>query len=117
MTLSIGQIQSGKLRPLAVTSRERWKALPEVPTVHDTLPGYEVISFIGLGTVGGTPAPLVQRVNDEVRKILAQPATQKRLLELGGEPRATSPEEMKAFIERDIERWRGVIAARNIERL
>jgi tripartite-type tricarboxylate transporter receptor subunit TctC len=117
MTLSIGQIQSAKLRPLAVTSRERWKALPEVPTVHESLPGYEVISFIGLGTVGGTPAPIVQRLNDEVRKILAQPATQKRLIDLGGEPRATSPEEMKAFIERDIERWRGVIAARNIERL
>ena len=116
MTLSIGQIQSGKLRPLAVTSRERWKALPEVPTVHESLAGYEVISFIGLGTVGGTPATIVQRLNDEVRKILAQPATQKRLVELGGEPRATSPEEMKAFIERDIERWRGVIAARNIER-
>src|SRR5213075_2226577 len=49
MTLSIGQIHSGKLRPLAVTSRERWKALADVPTVAETVPGYEVNSFIGLG--------------------------------------------------------------------
>ncbi|HUQ74359.1 MAG TPA: tripartite tricarboxylate transporter substrate binding protein [Burkholderiales bacterium] len=116
MTLSIGQVQSGKLRALAVTSRERWKALPDVPTVHDTLPGYEVISFIGLGATGGTPAPIIQRLNGEVSKVLARPETAKRFIELGGEPRATSPEEMKAFIERDIERWRGVIAARKIER-
>src|SRR5207249_4482742 len=116
MTLSIGQVLSGKLRALAVTSRERWKALPDVPAVHDTLPGYEVISFIGLGATGGTPAPIIQRLNDEVRKLLGAPATARRFVELGGEPRATSPEEMKAFIERDIERWRSVIAARKIER-
>src|SRR3954465_2485368 len=66
MTLSIGQIRSGKRGALAVTPRERWKALPDVPTVNETLPGYEVISFIGLGTVGGTPAPIVERLNGEV---------------------------------------------------
>ena len=116
MTLSIGQIRAGKLRPIAVTSQERWKALPDVQTVHELLPGYEVISFIGLGTVGGTPAPVVQRLNAEVRTFLSKPETAKRFTDLGGEPRATSPEEMKAFIERDIARWKGVIHARNIER-
>jgi tripartite-type tricarboxylate transporter receptor subunit TctC len=116
MTLSIGQVRSGKLRALAVTSRERWKALPDVPAVSETLPGYEVTSFIGLAASGGTPTPIVQRLNAEVRKFLSSPDGEKRLLELGGEPRATSPEEMKTFIERDITRWRGVMAARNIER-
>jgi tripartite-type tricarboxylate transporter receptor subunit TctC len=115
MTLSIGQIRSGKLRPLAVTSLERWKALPDVPAVNETLPGYEVISFIGLGATGGTPAPIIERVNAEVRKFLAQPETAKRFVDLGGEPRATSPEEMRSFIERDIKRWKGVIQARHIE--
>lgn len=115
MTLSIGQIRSGKLRPLAVTSLERWKALPEVPAVNETLPGYEVISFIGLGATGGTPAPIIERVNAEVRKFLARPETAQRFIDLGGEPHATSPEEMRAFIERDIARWKGVIQARHIQ--
>jgi tripartite-type tricarboxylate transporter receptor subunit TctC len=115
MTLSIGQVRAGKLRPLAVTSLDRWRALPDVPAVNETLPGYEVISFIGLGATGGTPAPIIERVNAEVRKFLAQPETAKRFVDLGGEPRATSPEEMRAFIERDITRWKSVIQARHIQ--
>jgi len=116
MTISIGQIRSGKLRPVAVTSRERWPALPNVPTVAETVPGFEVISFIGLGTTGGTPAPILQQLNAAVRKTLADPETNKRLVEFGGAPGASSPEEMRAFVEREIAKWRGVIAARHIEK-
>ncbi len=116
MTLSIGQIQSGKLRALAVTSRSRWKALPDVPTVAETVPGYEVNSFIGLGATGGTPREIVERLNAEVRKALASPDTRQRFVELGGEPGASSPQEMKSFIEREIAKWREVIALRKIER-
>ncbi len=115
MTLSIGQIQAGKLRALAVTSRSRWKALPDVPAVHETLPGYEVISFIGLGATGGTPAPIIERVNGEVRKMLDSADGNKRFVDLGGEPRASSPDEMRGFIKREIAKWREVIAARKIE--
>lgn len=117
MTLSIGQIRSGKLRPLAVTSRSRWKALPDVPSVAETVPGYEVNSFIGLGASGGTPGALVARLNGEVRKALANPKVHQRLVELGGEPGASSPGEMHEFIAREIAKWKGVIAARGIERL
>lgn len=116
MTLSIGQIQAGKLRPLAVTSRERWKALPDTPAASETLPGFEVISFIGLGVTGGTPAPIVERLNRDVRKALDNPDTFKRFVELGGEPRASSPEQMRSFITGEIEKWRKVIAVRNIEK-
>src|ERR671935_262176 len=115
MTLSIGQIQSGKLRALAVTSRERWKALPEVPTVAETVPGYEVNSFIGLGTTGRTPEPIIERLNAEVRKALANAETRKRFVELGGEPGASTAAEMRDYIEREIAKWKGVIAARKIE--
>src|SRR5947207_10853452 len=116
MTLSIGQIQSGKLRALAVTSRERWKALPNVPTVAETVPGYEVNSIVGLGASGGTPRSLVDRLNAEVRKALANPETRQRFIDLGGEPAASSPEEMKDFIAREIAKWRQVIATRHIEK-
>src|SRR5216117_1277613 len=116
MTLSIGQIQSGKLRALAVTSRERWKALPNVPTVAETVPGYEVNSFIGLGASGGTPREIVERLNAEVRKALASPDMRQRSIDLGGEPGASSPDEMKGFVEREIAKWREVIALRKIER-
>ena len=116
MTLSIGQIQAGKLRALAVTSRERWQALPDVPTVAETVPGYEVNSFIGLGATGRTPPPIIERLNAEVRKALAQPQAHKRFVELGGAPGASTPPEMRDFIEREIGKWRGVIAARKIER-
>jgi tripartite-type tricarboxylate transporter receptor subunit TctC len=115
MTLSLPQIQAGKLRALAVTSRERWQALPEVPTVAETVPGYEVNSFIGLGATGRTPEPVVERVNAEVRKALANPETHKRFVELGGEPGASTPAEMRTYIEREITKWKGVIAARKIE--
>jgi tripartite-type tricarboxylate transporter receptor subunit TctC len=116
MTLSIGQIQAGKLRPLAVTSRERWKALPDTPTAQETLPGYEVNSFIGLGVTGGTPAPVVERLNAAVRKALAGSEIHRRFVELGGAPGATSPEEMRAFVASEIEKWKKVVAARNIEK-
>jgi len=116
MTLSIGQIQAGKLRALAVTSRERWKALPDTPTANETLPGYEVNSFIGLGLTGGTPAALVERLNRDVRKALDDPDTHRRFIELGGEPRASSPEEMRSFVASEIEKWKKVVAARNIEK-
>jgi tripartite-type tricarboxylate transporter receptor subunit TctC len=116
MTLSIGQIQAGKLRALAVTSRERWKALPDTPSAQETLPGYEVNSFIGLGVTGGTPGPVVERLNAAVRKALEHPDSHKRFVELGGEPRASSPEEMRGFIASEIEKWKKVVAARNIEK-
>jgi tripartite-type tricarboxylate transporter receptor subunit TctC len=116
MTLSIGQIQAGKLRALAVTSRQQWKALPDTPTVQETLPGYEVNSFIGLGVTGGTPAAIVERLNAAVRKALETPDTRKRFVELGGEPAASSPEEMRSFIASEIEKWKKLVATRNLEK-
>jgi tripartite-type tricarboxylate transporter receptor subunit TctC len=115
ITLSIGQLHAGKLRALAVTSAGRWPALPEVPTVAETVPGYEVNSFIGLGVTGRTPQPVVARLNAEVRKALAQPQTHARFIELGGAPGASTPGEMHDFIEREIAKWRLVISLRKIE--
>jgi tripartite-type tricarboxylate transporter receptor subunit TctC len=115
ITLSIGQLHAGKLRALAVTSASRWPALPEVPTVAETVPGYEVNSFIGLGATGRTPQAIVARLNAEVRKALARPQTHQRFIELGGAPGASTPDEMRAFIEREVAKWRQVVSLRKIE--
>ena len=115
-TLSLPFIKSGKLRALAVTSPARWKALPEIPVVAETLPGYEVSSFIGVGVTAGTPEPIIAQLNREIRKIVEQPDTARRLAELGGEPQSSSAEEMQRYVEQVSRKWRGVIDARKIER-
>src|SRR5919204_1819180 len=112
MTLSIGQIHTGKLRALAVTSPSPRAAPADVPTVAETVPGYEVNSFIGLGATGRTPQPIIERLNAEVRKALERPQTHQRFVELGGAPGASTPDEMRAFIAREIDKWRHVVSLR-----
>ncbi len=115
MTLTVTQVQAGKLRPLAVTSAARVAALPGVPALAEILPGYEVSSFLGLATTAATPPAIVDRLNREVRLALDQPDIRKRLQDLGGEARASSPEEMRQYIEREISKWKRVVDARKIE--
>jgi tripartite-type tricarboxylate transporter receptor subunit TctC len=115
MTFSVPLIQGGRLRPLAVTAPAPVPALPNVPTVAQYLPGYEVASFLGIAATGGTPPAVIERLNKEVRRIMALPDIHQRFLDLGGEPKPSSPEEMKQFVEREIVKWKGVIQARKIE--
>jgi tripartite-type tricarboxylate transporter receptor subunit TctC len=115
-TLALPFIKSGKLRALAVTSTKSWKALPEVPTVAETLPGYEVSSFIGVGTPAGTPEAVIAQLNRELRRIVDSPDTARRLTELGGMPHSSSPEEMQRYVEQEFRKWRKLIEVRKIER-
>ena len=115
LTNSYPQIQAGKFRPLAVSSVERSGALPEVPTVADSVPGYEATSFIGLAGPAGMPAAVVDRLNSEARGILALSDVGRRFAEWGGTPSASSPEEMKRHVGAEIEKWKRVVAARKLE--
>lgn len=115
LTNSYPQIQAGKFRPLAVSSVERSSALPEVPTVADSVPGYEATSFIGLAGPAGMPAAVVDRLNSEARRILALSDVGRRFAEWGGTPSASSPEEMKRHVGAEIEKWKRVVAARKLE--
>ena len=115
-TLSLPFIKGGKLRALAATGRERYKPMPELANVSEVLPGYEVYSFIALGVTGGTPDPVVQYLNAELRKILAQADVVRRLVELGGEPQVNSPDEMNRYVASELRKWRQVIDSRKIER-
>jgi len=115
LTNSYPQIKAGKFRPLAVSSLARSPSLPAVPTVADSVPGYEAISFTGLGGPAGMPAAVVERLNREVRRALASPEVGQRFAEWGGTPSASSPEEMQRLVSAEIDKWKKVVAARKLE--
>jgi tripartite-type tricarboxylate transporter receptor subunit TctC len=103
------------MKAIAVTSARRDASAPEVPTVSETLPGFNVLSINGVIATGGTPRELVQRISADFRKLLREPDTAKRLEELGIEPVGNTPEEFGAFIKSEIERWTRVAKAANVK--
>jgi tripartite-type tricarboxylate transporter receptor subunit TctC len=108
-------VKSGKMKAIAVTSARRDPSAPDVPTVAENLPGFNVLSINGVVAAGGTPRGLVRRINADFRKLLREPDTAKRLEELGIEPVGNSPEEFGAFIKGEIERWTRVARAANVK--
>ena len=108
-------IEAKRVRAVAVASRERQPQLPGVPTIAETLPGYEVTSFAGLGVPRGTPPAVVARLNKEVRAVLAEPDIRKRLTDMGGQVTPTSSEEMRRHVEGEIAKWKKIVAERKIE--
>lgn len=80
------------------------------------LPGFEMTSFLGIGGPPGMPRPLVDRINAEVRKALNDPDTKKRFADLGGEARGGTPEEMRAYVEAEIAKWKRLVDSRRIEK-
>jgi tripartite-type tricarboxylate transporter receptor subunit TctC len=112
---SYPQIQAGKFKPLAVTSLERSASLPNVPTVAQSVPGYEASSFLGIAGPAGLPGAIVERVNREVRQALALPDMGQRFAEWGGTPSPSTPEEMRQRVEGEIAKWKQVVEARKIE--
>lgn len=118
-TLVAPYIGSGKLRPLAVTSARRWKELPNVPTVQEAagIKGFEVTSWSGLAAPHGTPPAVIKRLNAEVRRTIAVPEVKKRLESFGGEVGATTPEQMKAQIAREVARWTALVRETNMPRI
>jgi len=101
------RIKSGEFRALAVTGATRWRDFPDVPTVAETVaPGFEVISWTGLAGPANLPKPIVDRLNAEMRKAVAAPEVKSKLEAMGGDPRATSPDEMKALVARQYETWK-----------
>jgi tripartite-type tricarboxylate transporter receptor subunit TctC len=115
LTNSYPQIQAGKFRPLAVSSLERSPSLPLVPTVASSVPGYEASSFLGLSGPAGMPSAVVERLNREVRRVVALQDIGLRFAEWGGTPGASSPEEMRRHVAAEVDKWKKVVAARKLE--
>jgi tripartite-type tricarboxylate transporter receptor subunit TctC len=109
-------IQSGKVRPLAVTSAKRVATLPDVPTMAEAgVPGYEVVSWQAMFAPAGTPPAIVQRLQTEVAAILKQPDVQERLAKLGVDPSGMAPQQLAEFQAAEIAKWAKVVKAANVK--
>jgi tripartite-type tricarboxylate transporter receptor subunit TctC len=115
MPASIEFIRAGKLRALAVTTATRSPALPDVPTVGEFVPGYEVSTWYGLCARMGTSAEVIDKINKEINAGLADPTLKARLAELGGVTIAGSPGDFGRLIADETEKWAKVIRAANIK--
>lgn len=107
--------QTGKLRPLGVTTAKRWYSLPNVPTLNETLPGYEVELWFGMMAPKGTPAPVIDRLNVTVSKFLHEPDMKKNLEAQGMVPAGGTPQRFGERIRKDYERWVKVVKDQGIK--
>jgi len=112
---SLEHIKSGKLRALAVTTSTRSPALPDIPTVGETVPGYESLGWVGIGVPRHTPVQIVEKLNAETNAGLADAAVKARLADLGGAPLPGSPAEFGRLIAAQTEHWGNVIRTAQIK--
>ena len=107
---ALGNIQSGNLRPIAVTSATRTSLLPDVPTVAESgLPGFEAMLHFGLLAPAATPRSVIDRLNGELNALLALEEAKKRIAADGGDPFASTPGEYEAYIARETQKWSALI--------
>ena len=111
MTLAWPQAQSGKLVAIAVTSTQRSATAPDVPTVAETLPGFDATSWHGVFVPAGTPRPIVDTLAAEVKRIFTAPDVQKNLVEVGAVASPMTPEEFTTFISAERAKWQEVVKA------
>jgi tripartite-type tricarboxylate transporter receptor subunit TctC len=112
---SLPHIKSGGVRALAVLSAKRTPALPDVPTMGETIAGFEVTPWTALGVPSGTPAEIVERLNREINAGLADPGVRARMAEVGGVPLVYSPAELRALIASDAAKWARVVEQAGIK--
>jgi tripartite-type tricarboxylate transporter receptor subunit TctC len=108
-SLTIEQIRAGKLRSLAVTTAARWEGLPEIPTLGETLPGFEASAWSGVGAPKNTPAEIIDTLNKEINAALADPNMKARLADLGGTVLPGSPADFGKLIADETEKWGKVV--------
>ncbi|KOF53168.1 LacI family transcriptional regulator [Achromobacter sp. DMS1] len=113
---SLGFVREGKLRALAITSSQRSPQLPDVPTVAETVaPGFEMGAWQGVVVPAGTPAPVISKLNAEIRRALASPEMLKQLKAQGAQPLGSTPQEYGDYIKSEIKRWGEVVKAANVQ--
>ena len=108
---SLGHIQGGRLRALAVTTSSPSKALPGVPTVAETVPGYEASAWFGMAVPKGTPRPIIDKLNRLIKEALADPGVQAKFADLGGILIPGKPEDFSKVVAEETEKWAKVVKA------
>jgi tripartite-type tricarboxylate transporter receptor subunit TctC len=111
----IQHIRSGSLRALAVTTTEKSSLLPDVPTIAETVPGYEASALFGMGAPKKTPPEVIAKLNADVNAVLADPAVKAKLIDLGGEPLIGPPEAFGKMIVAETEKWEKVVKAAGLK--
>jgi tripartite-type tricarboxylate transporter receptor subunit TctC len=105
---ALPMVQDGRLRALAVSGRHAAPAIPELPTISETLPGFSAVSWYGILAPAGTPAAVIKRLNAELDRIVHEPQTEKRFADIGGEAVGGPPSTLASLIHDEIARWRRV---------
>jgi len=111
---SIEYVRAGMTRALAVTTTARSEALPDLPTVADSVPGYEISAWFGLAAPKNTPTDIIDRLNEEINAAFADAKMKRRLTDLGGMALKGSPADFGRFISEETEKWGKVVRAANI---
>jgi tripartite-type tricarboxylate transporter receptor subunit TctC len=106
---SVEFVKTGKLRALAVTSAKRSFVFPEVPTIGETIPGYDVSLYYGVSAPRGTPPDVIATLNTAINAALADPKMQKRIAEFGGTPLSLKPEEFGRLVADETGKWAKVV--------
>jgi len=111
---AVGQIRAGKVRALGVTAPQRVPALPDVPAMAETVPGYEASVWYGISAPRGTPPDVVAKLNQGVNAVLANPQLKERMQELGGDPMPLTPDAFGKLVADETQKWAKVIRGANI---
>jgi tripartite-type tricarboxylate transporter receptor subunit TctC len=115
MPIAIPQIKTNRVRGIAVTTARRSNAVPDIPAVAETVPGYEAAGWYGVFGPKGLPLDIAARWNSEVNRILQLPDVKERMAGLGVDPAGGSPERLREVIKRDVAKWQEVVKSRNIK--
>ena len=106
---AVPHVRAGTLRGLAVTSRQRAPSVPDVPTVDETVKGYEASAWFGMGVKAGTPPEIIAFLNKAINEALADPKIKAKLADLGGVPMGGTPADFGKIIESETAKWKKVV--------